>query len=89
MRSVIIGVKKANERLRFYADKTGIMKFAQIEVEAIDLSSAYASDLSKYYHYTMTFQIEWDVNEEKNFAQAFGCFSSCKSMRNNQKSGGG
>lgn len=30
----------------------------------------------------MTFQIEWDVNEEKNFAQAFGCFSSCKSMRN-------
>lgn len=51
IRSAIIGAKKANERLRFYADKNGIMKFAKIEVEAIDLSSAYAFDLSKYYQY--------------------------------------
>lgn len=37
VRTTIIGVKLDNERLRYYADKSAILKFSKIELEPVDL----------------------------------------------------
>lgn len=50
-RATIIGVKHQNERLRFYADKNGIVKFSKLKLEPIDLGQISKDAFADCFHY--------------------------------------
>lgn len=49
VRASIIGAKFKNERLRFYADKKGVLRFTKIGIEPIDLKVISSHDLDLIY----------------------------------------
>lgn len=65
VRATIIGVKKDNERLRYYCDKSGLLRFVKIECDNIELSSIQPESLDDLYELIDSVNTYFDTHKSE------------------------